>query len=86
MRKKLFATLLALSMLLGSSLVASASVKIPIPWGDLIKVAYEIWKDRSSGTKCATEISSSNNEVLKCMPNGGCQWVSGSSVNWGGQC
>ena len=84
MKKKLLATLLAVLMLFSSSLVASA--RIPIPWWTLIKSAYEIWKDSNSGTKCATEITNSGNEVLKCMPGGGCQWASGSAVNWGGSC
>ena len=36
--------------------------------------------------KCASELSPSGNEVLKCMPGGGCQWVNGSAVTYGGKC
>ena len=85
MKKKLLTAFLALSMLIGSMSVASAK-QIPFPWWELIKIAWDIIQDSGSGTQCATEITDSGNEVLKCMPGGGCQWVSGSAVNWGGHC
>ena len=36
--------------------------------------------------KCATEITSTGNGVMKCMPNGGCEWTDGSAVTYGGKC
>ena len=85
MKKKLLTSFLALSMFIGSMSVASAEA-IPFPWWELIKIAWDIAQDSGSGTQCATQITDSSNQVLKCMASGGCQWDSGSAVNWGGHC
>ena len=86
MKKKLVAVLLGLMLSAGIGNVVSAKPSIKNLFR-VVETAFELIKDSlSNGTQCATEITSSGNEVLKCLPNGGCEWTSGSAVNWGGKC
>lgn len=85
MKKKLIASLLALTMSLGVGVVATASQSIP--WWKLIEIAYQIYQDsQSESVQCATKVDEADDyKVLKCEGDG-CRWVSGMAVSWGGKC
>ena len=66
-----------------SAIVLSLSLATVV-YARAIAMNEDMVRDRKK-TDCATEITSGGS-VLKCMPNGGCIWSSGSAVTYGGKC